>query len=61
MSQRGVTSDQVRQTLRHPDRVRRAKREDAQRFEKQVTAKKSLCVIATEDDQEFRVISVWWL
>jgi hypothetical protein len=60
MSQRGVSSDQVAQTLRKPDTERPAKNQNAKRFEKTFSKTKRLSVIAEEKPAEFWVISAFW-
>jgi hypothetical protein len=60
MGQRGVTHDQVAQTLRHPNAEMPAKSRPAKRFEKRFSTKRRLIVIAEEKLSEFMVISAWW-
>jgi hypothetical protein len=61
LAQRGVTESQVAQTLRGPESVRPAKRPDAKRFEKAISRRRRLAVIAIEESSLFWVISAWWM
>ena len=60
MQQRGVSEQQVSQTVRNPDTRRPARRDDARRFEKALSSKRRLVVIARETDSSFTVISTFW-
>ena len=57
--ERGVSRDQVSQTLRQPDAERKAKRKGAKRFEKSISKRMRIVVIAEETASEFMVISAW--
>lgn len=60
MQQRGVSEKQVSQTLRDPDAERPARRDDDRRYEKQLSSKRRLVVIARENDSSFTVISTFY-
>ena len=60
MAQRGVTSTHVASALRNPDAERPAKRKDARRFEKVISKRRRVVVIASESASDFWVISAWW-
>jgi len=60
MEQRGVSKEQVRKALRDPDVERPAKRDDARLFEKHISRKRRLRVIASEDKTSFWVITAWF-
>jgi hypothetical protein len=59
LTERGVSTDQVARTLRNPDVVRPAKSPRAKRFEKALSKRTRLVVIAEEKPTEFLVISAW--
>jgi hypothetical protein len=59
LRERGISKNQVAQALRHPDTERRAKNRKARRFEKALSARNRLVVIAEEKATEFLVISAW--
>jgi arginine repressor len=59
LAERGISKDQVSRTLREPDAVRTAKRMGARRFEKAMSKRNRLVVIAEETANEFMVISTW--
>ena len=61
MRQRDVSPEQVEQTVRFPDTVRPAKRPGAKRFEKMISRRKRLAVIAGVGGREIRIVSVWWM
>ena len=61
MGQRGVFDEQVERTVRSPDTVRAAKRTGARRFEKAISRRKRLAVIAGVTGREIRVVSAWWM
>lgn len=59
MAERGISKEQVTRAIRHPDKQGPAKRADATRFEKKLSPKKRLIVIAEEHVREFWVITAW--
>jgi len=59
--QRGVSHEQVERTVRFPDAVRSAKRPRAKRFEKAISRRKRLVVIAGVSGRDIRIVSVWWM
>ena len=61
MAQRGVSEQQIREAVRHPSAVRSAKRYGAKRFEKVISRRRRLCVIAEERELEFWIVSAWWM
>ena len=61
MRQRGVSHEQVERTVGSPDAVRPAKRLGAKRFEKVISRRKRLAVIAAVTGREIRIVSVWWM
>ena len=60
MRERGVSHDNVAQTLFQPDAVRPAKTRKAHVFEKALSKRKRLKVVAEERPLEFWVISALW-
>ena len=60
LAERGVSKEHVARSLRQPEVERPAKREDARRFEKAISRKRRVVVIAEERATEFWVISAWW-
>jgi hypothetical protein len=60
LEERGVSRENVALALRHPDTTRPARRENARRFEKAVSRRRRLIVIAEERTTEFCVITAWW-
>ena len=60
LAERGVSKEHVARALRQPDAERPAKREDAKRYEKAISKKRRVVVIAEERATEFWVISTWW-
>ena len=59
MSERGISKEQVEQTIRFHDGVRNANRPGAKRFEKKFSPKRRIVVIAEEYEREFWVISAF--
>ncbi|MHC4698695.1 MAG: DUF4258 domain-containing protein [Planctomycetota bacterium] len=59
MRRRGVTTEQVELAIRQPDAARPAKRPGATRFEKRLSARRRVIVIAEEDSRSFWVITAW--
>jgi hypothetical protein len=57
--ERGISRDQVSQTLRRPDTEREANRPGARRFEKSISKRIRIVVIAEETTHEFVVITAW--
>lgn len=59
MSERGISKEQVEQTIWFHDRVRNANRLGAKRFEKKFSPRRRITVIAEEFEREFWVISAF--
>jgi uncharacterized protein DUF4258 len=59
-AERGISRDQAAQVLRDPDAERPAKNRAARRFEKALSKRSRLVVIAEEKAAEFWVITAWW-
>jgi len=59
MRRRGINETQVEQTIREPTSVRSAKRPGAKRFERKISARKRLVVIAEESNDSYWVITAW--
>lgn len=59
MKSRGIDKPSVERVLRAPDRVRKAKRGDAKRYEKAISKRRTIVVIASEDKDSIWVISAW--
>jgi hypothetical protein len=61
MKERGISPDHVADVLRSPGVEKPAERENAKRYEKALSRKTRLAVIAEERPIEFWVISAWWM
>lgn len=61
LHQRGVDKSQVAKTLRNPDSERPARRPGATRFEKALSRRRRLAVIAIEWRDSFLVLSAFWI
>lgn len=61
MNQRGISTDQVERSVRSPDQERRATREGAIRFEKRLSNRRRLAVIADEESTLIRVVTAFWM
>ena len=59
MRSRSPTLDQVRQVIMEPDAIRPADKPDRKRYEKQMSKRKKIIVIAKERSREFEVITAW--
>jgi hypothetical protein len=59
MQERGISRSNVEQTLHNPDTVRPAKNRNARVFEKTLSKRKRLKVIAEEKPLEFWVITAY--
>ena len=60
MRTRGVTRDQVVHAIHHPNRTRKAKIPGAMLFEKQISTRRRLVVIADERSDPIRIINTYW-
>ena len=61
MNQRGISPSQVERTIRRADKISDAKRDGAMKFEKSLSKKRKIVVIAEELKDAYRVISAWRL
>jgi hypothetical protein len=61
LQQRSVDKSQVARTLRNPDAERPARRPDATRFERALSPRRRLAVIAIESSDSFLVLSAFWV
>ena len=61
MQERGISKQHVEKAVRAPDQVREAKNKGARRFEKKISSRRRIAVIAGESDREFEVITAFWL
>ena len=61
LRQRGVDKSQVAKTLRSPDSERPARRPGATRFEKALSKRRRLAVIALDSRDSFLVLSAFWI
>ena len=61
MHWRSISRLQVAKTVRNPDAERKARREGATRFEKKLSTRRRLGVIADEYASEFLVITAFWM
>ena len=61
LQQRSVDKSQVAEILRTPDAERSARRTDATRFEKALSRRRRLAVIAIESSDSFLVLSAFWI
>jgi hypothetical protein len=61
LQQRGVDKSRVAETLRNPDAERPAGRTDATRFEKALSPRRRLAVMAIESSDSFLVLSAFWI
>jgi hypothetical protein len=61
MNHRGVSEDQVEQTIRKPDQQRRANREGGTRFEKRFSRNKRLALIVDEEKALICVVTAFWM
>ena len=61
MEDRNVSRQHVRSTLTDPSAQRPARIEGAIRFERPISSRKRLAVIALEDSTSFTVITVFWM
>lgn len=59
MNKRGIDDRQVEEAIYHPDAVRPAKRDGARRYEKKLSKRRRVRVIAEETDSEIWVITAW--
>ena len=59
MRRRGISEIQVERAIREPDVVRPARRQGAQRFEKRLSKRRRLTVIAEVEKRETWVITAW--
>jgi len=59
LNQRGISYEQIEQTIKSADAVRKAKRKGTKRFEKKLSKRTRITVIAEEHASEIWVISVW--
>ena len=59
MRRRGIDESQVMAAITHPDTVRSAKRAGALRFEKRLSPRRRLAVIAEEDASSIWVITAF--
>ena len=59
MNERGISKEQVEQTIWFHDCVRNAKRPGAKRFEKRFSPRRRITVIAEEFAREFWVVSAF--
>ena len=59
MKERGIEKSMIEKALRAPDLVRDAKRDDAKRYEKSISKRRKIVVIASQDRDSFWVISAW--
>lgn len=57
MSERGISKEQVEQTIWFHDSKRNAKVPGATRFEQKLSPRRRMVVIAKESEREFRVIT----
>ncbi len=61
MQDRGVSRDQVAKTVHHPSTNRAARRKGTKRLERQLSPRKRLAVIAEEEKDFIRIVSVFWV
>jgi len=61
MRKRGVSPEQVVETVYRPDAVRPARRPGAQRYEKAFSARRRLAAIAEREEAFLRIVSAWWM
>jgi hypothetical protein len=61
LQQRSVDKPQIAETLRNPNAERPARRADAKRFEKALSPRRRLAVIAIESSDSFLVLSAFWI
>lgn len=61
MRERGVSATQIERTLRSPDKERQARRPGARRYEKAISSRRRLAVIAEPGQDFVTVITVWWM
>lgn len=59
MRRRGITKEQVEATIRRPSAIQPAQRKGAKRFERKLSARKQMNVIAEEGSREFWIITAW--
>ena len=60
MQERGISREQIERTVRSPERARAARREGATRFEKRLSKRKRLNVIADVEVSVIRVVTGFW-
>jgi len=61
LHERGVSEEQVERTLRSPDKVRPARRPGFRRYEKAISTRRRLAVIAEPGQDFVTVLTVWWM
>ena len=59
MAQRGITQQQVEAALARPDAVRPADTPDARQFEKRLSKRRRITIVAVETSDAFRVVTLW--
>ena len=59
MRGRGITEGQVEQTIRKPDRTASARRPGATRFERRLSTRRTIVVVAEKHAMSFWVITAW--
>ncbi len=61
MRQRSISEKQVEQAVYYPQVIRPARRRGAGRFEKQLSTRRRLAVIAEERTDLITIISAFWI
>ena len=61
MDSRGISRQQVRTAVHHPDRIRKAKSPGLRLYERKISTRRRLVVIADEQPTVIRIINAYWL
>ena len=60
MSRRSITRAQVENAVHHPNRIRKARAFGAHLYEKRISIRRRLVVIADDRGDPIRIINAYW-
>lgn len=61
MRVRGISLEQIEETLRNPDTIGKAKLKGAKRIEKKISSRRRLAVIIVVERRFIRIITAFWV